>query len=91
MAAQVSHDDVFRRGLLIGVAGPPPEGAIVELDVELPDGSLLTLTGIALAREQGRREGDFGRSPGFRVKIDQRHRADLLLLGEMAAANGGHS
>ena len=86
LAGSVAAANASRGGLFLLTTPSPPVGAIVELGVELPDGTRLSLRGTVQHVVTPERAAATGDAPGFGVKFLEEHETDLVLLEQMAAA-----
>jgi len=87
-AYRVATANVSRGGAFLTAVRIPPVGARVEVALELPDGTVLTLAGECVhvhPPEQAREEG---RPPGFGMRFDRAASGDLTKLEALAQAAG---
>ena len=85
---RVATANVSRGGLFLTTANPPPPGTEVELELELPDGTRLSLGGTCV-HVRGPRQTDEAVQPaGFGLRFERAHAVDLMLLEEMARVAG---
>jgi Tfp pilus assembly protein PilZ len=87
-AFRVATANVSRGGAFFASARTPAVGARVEVALELPDASTVTLTGLCVhvrTPEQARAQG---RAPGFGMRFDDAPGGDLARLEALAQAAG---
>ena len=80
--------DVSRGGLFLATESPPPPGTRVELELELPDRTKLSLGGTCVHVRDPEQARAGGRPAGFGLRFERAHAVDLMLLEEMARVAG---
>ena len=80
--------NMSRGGLFVRSARPPAPGSRIHVLLRLPDETMLDLTA-EVVHAAGPEGG--AATPGFGVKVDERHVADLTLLEAMVASQAGRA
>ena len=88
MARRVATANVSRGGVFLVTDEPPAVGAIVDVGVELPDGTMLTLAAECVHVRSSAEAFAQGRPAGFGARFRPADAADLMLLEELAQAAG---
>ncbi len=86
MAGRLAAANASRGGLFLYTTKIPPIGTAVELTVQLPDGTRLSLQGTVQHVVTAEQAAEAGGGAGIGVKFDDQHQSDLLLLEHMAEA-----
>src|SRR5262245_29388687 len=76
-----------RGGVFVRARHAPQIGSALKLEIELPDGTRLVLGGTVVHVIRPEASAGMRAQPGFGVKFDPVHDADLILLESMAQAS----
>ena len=85
---RVATANVSRGGLFLATGCPPPTGTEVELELELPDGTRLSLGGTCVHVRDYKQACEATQPAGFGLRFERAHAVDLMLLEEMARVAG---
>jgi hypothetical protein len=88
LAYRVVTANVSGGGAFLAAARCPPVGARVEVALELPDATVLTLTGECVHVRTPEQTRAQGRPPGFGLCFDRAPAGDLIKLVALAEAAG---
>jgi hypothetical protein len=87
-AYRVATANVSRGGAFFAAPRTPTPGARVEVSLELPDATTVTLTGICVHVRTAEQARGQGRPPGFGLRFDQAAEGDLARLEGLAQEAG---
>ena len=87
-AYRVAAANVSRGGAFFATTRMPPIGGRLEVSLELPDATKVTLTGVCVHVRTPEQARALGRAPGFGMRFDQVPDGDLAKLEALAQAAG---